>query len=188
MNDQSLEIPYGPILMAILFNICLPTADIFTDIFTVIKAITFYNFSKRNANNNNLAQCGICMGEQHNTTDFDLCEWRKNGASVDSIAWLRERCLQVQILGSCMIIPILLNAVFDAIKWHQDYKNGKTSKATSILLLLLIYPQYSMAQIIYLHWKNPKVFDKLKLEWELELGSLEPIFESVFQVSSWQSV
>ena len=102
------------------------------------------------------------------------------------IAWIYEMESQlryVRKIGYAMLIPLLFNFLAALYKWKQYYRNGKTPLYSVIFVIFQVWPQYNLIVIIIRNWTNKKAFESAKHIWEQDLGLLEPMCESVIQVT-----
>ena len=151
--------------MSIVFGILLPTSDIVTDILACLSAMTLYEF--------HLSEFPTEM----------RCYERSGICDPKTIA-------HVTIMGCLMILPMIANICFGVRHWYSDAEKKAASKRAIPLVLAQFYPQWKLIQLLKKHWKtvdkteeNKKQFEKEKLKWEQDVGLLEPLLESVFQVS-----
>lgn len=94
------------------------------------------------------------------------------------------------IYGIAMLCPILFSMTFIFYQWYQiEYKSTTKSKVykilTCIMVMVQFYPQFKTLEIIwYGYWRRDPEFNwkEEKVNLMLNIGSLEPILESVIQM------
>ena len=119
------------------------------------------------------------------TSMTNLTEWRKN---TDYIAGIRvggATCRILQIYGTSIVIPILLNFIFNIVLFVSDLRENKAMILEVVPLFLLFYPQYKsikfLAQYIFTH-HDENILIEEKKENDKTVSSLEPYLESSLQV------
>ena len=94
-------------------------------------------------------------------------------------------CRLVQIYGSCILIPILLNLIFSIVLFINDFRDKKANIFEIIPLVCLVYPQYKtlkvLSQYIFVH-RDENVLNQEKEENDRTVAPLEPFLESCLQV------
>ena len=103
-----------------------------------------------------------------------------NGIKVGGIT-----CELLQIYGTCILVPILLNLSFNMVVFVHDYRKQKANLFEIIPLLLLFYPQYKtikfLLQYLFIH-RDENLLNKEKEEHDRTVAPLEPFLESCLQV------
>ena len=124
--------------------------------------------------------------KQFASTITNLTEWRK---STDYIAGARvggATCRILQIYGTSIGIPILLNFIFNIVLFVSDFRENKATIMEILPLFLLFYPQYKsikfLAQYIFTHHDENLLIEEKK-ENDCKVSSLEPYLESSLQVA-----
>lgn len=105
------------IMLVLVFNIILPTADIGTDIRLIVRLLEKHK--------EEIKFCGIDTSEKRCTYYFESGE--KNKPS------------KFQEIGLALLVPFLLNYVVCFITW---FRLEKQKSRTFIVALLNLYPQF----------------------------------------------
>ena len=132
--------------------------------------------------------CLMHLRSLHLSTSItDLKQWREKteylagvGLKVGGLT-----CRLLQIYGTSIMIPILLNLAFNTVLFVNDLKNQKANVLEVVPLIFLFYPQYKtlkfLAQYLFIH-SDEKILTQDKEENDRTVAPLEPFLESCLQV------
>ena len=119
------------------------------------------------------------------TSITDLAEWRNKIDHIASIKVGGVTCRLLQIYGTCILIPIILNLSFNIVLFINDFREKKANIFEVIPVILLVYPQYKtlkfLSQYIFIH-RDENLLNREKEENDRTVAPLEPFLESCFQV------
>ena len=114
------------------------------------------------------------LQEWKNTTDF------QRGVKIGG-----KSCSLLRIYGATIIIPILLNFLFNVVLFKNDLRVGKANKWEVIPLVLLCYPQYKTVKFLgmfFFSHRDEEILNRDKEENDRVVAPLEPFLESSLQV------
>ena len=95
-----------------------------------------------------------------------------------------KNCGLIQVYAYLMIIPVVINLIFNLNIFITDIKDSKTTLFELPILLIFLYPQWRCIKILYKYCKN-KNEDELQQELEendRDVSFIEPFIEAPFQV------
>ena len=119
------------------------------------------------------------------TPIHDLKEWRKRTEFFLGIKIGGATCELLQIYGTCILIPILLNLSFNIVLFVNDFRKQKANLFEIIPLFLLFYPQYKTIKFLAQYLFDHRDENRLNEENEANnrtVAPLEPFLESCLQV------
>ena len=124
------------------------------------------------------------------TSITDLAKWREKIDYILGVKVGGVTCRLLQIYGTCILIPILLNLIFNIVLYINDFQHKKANIFETIPLVLLVYPQYKtikfLSQYLFVH-RDENVLNQEKEENDRTVAPLEPFLESCLQVRQmWQ--
>ena len=113
-----------------------------------------------------------------------LKNWRNETDYVEGVKAGGKTCGLLQIYGTAILIPILLNLSFNLVLFVNDFRNQKANMFEIVPLVLLFYPQYKTMKFLaqYLIHRDETVLNREKEENDRTVAQLEPFLESAFQV------
>ena len=125
------------------------------------------------------------------TSITDLDEWRDNTYYHFGIKVGGVTCRLLEIYGTCILIPILLNLSFNIVLFTNDFRDKKANIFEVIPLIFFVYPQYKtikfLSQYIFIH-RDENVLNQDKEDNDRTVAPLEPFLESCLQVRNMISI
>lgn len=133
--------------------------------------------------------CLIHLKALHGSTTInDLTEWRNNIDYILGVKVGGVNCRLLQIYGTCILLPILLNLTFNIILFINDIRDKKANIFEVIPLVFLVYPQYKtlkfLSRYLFVH-RNENVLHQETVENNRTVAPLEPFLESALQVRKY---
>ena len=118
-----------------------------------------------------------------NISDFD--HWKKETFYNGGRKFGGNTCQLLMQYGLAILVPIVLNTIFNIIIFCEDIRLKKASYYEMIFVMILFYPQWKTIRFLtgYLIQRNEDKFIEEKDKFDVEIGALEPFLESAFQVS-----
>ena len=123
-------------------------------------------------------------GLRYATSISNLSEWRSMTDYSLGIKIGGKACRLLQIYGTSILIPILLNFSFNVVLFVNDFREKKANIFEIVPLVLLFYPQYKTIKFLaqYLIHRNEDILYEEKKENDRVVAPLEPFLESCLQV------
>ena len=116
---------------------------------------------------------------------YNLELWKNTTAFRGGIKYGGPICSSLRTYGWFLLVPILLNALFNLVVFKDDLGTGKANKFEIILILLLCYPQYKTFKFLWMYifcHRDEAVLNRDKEENDRDVAPLEPFLESCLQV------
>ena len=117
---------------------------------------------------------------------YNLELWKNTTTFRGGIKYGGPICSSLSTYGWFLLVPILLNALFNLFVFKNDLGTGKANKFEIIPILLLCYPQYKTFKFLWMYifcHRDEAVLNRDKEEHDRDVAPLEPFLESCLQVS-----
>ena len=130
--------------------------------------------------------CQIHLRYLHRVSNiYNLELWKNTTVFRGGVKYGGPICSSLRMYGWFILVPILLNVLFNIVVFKNDLGTGKANRFEIIPLLLLCYPQYKTLKFLLIYifcHRDEAVLNRDKEENDRDVAPLEPFLESCLQV------